>query len=133
MVIDGRVFVSNEPGLSRWWIKQEEKGYVVRSTGGSRDDWYLTGDKQGRVYLSKEPEEGSYWETHLGGRGISNTTFSIKGCKESPCALVVETQDSTYTDGAGKKYTVKRVRLLGDEKIERGKLFGGFRVMESSP
>ncbi len=132
-VIDGRVFVSNEAGQSRWWIKQEEKGYVVRSTGGPREHWYLTGDKQGRVYLSQEPEEGSYWETQIRAGESVKSTFSVKGCKESPCALVVEKQDSTYTDGAGKKYTVKRVRLLGDEKIERGKLLGGFRAMESSP
>ncbi len=133
MVIDGRVFVSNEAGQDGWWIKQEEKGKVVRITGGPREHWYLTGDKQGRVYLSQEPEEGSYWSLALSGRGAFGTGLAVQGWKEGPRVLVAEKQASTYTDGAGKKYTVKEVHLAGGPKDERGKVLGFFRVMESSP
>ncbi len=133
MVIDGRVFVSNEAGQDGWWIEREEKGYVVRITGRPRKHWYLTGDKQGRVYLSQEPEEGSYWETQIRAGESVKSAFNVRGWKEGPRTLMVEKQASTYTDAAGKKYTVKRVRLMGDEKDEREKMLGFFRVMESSP
>jgi len=45
----------------------------------------------------------------------------------------VDKEDTTYTDGAGKEYTVKRVRLVGGAKGEKGKPGSLFRFTVISP
>ncbi len=121
MEIDGRVFVANEQGQDRWFFKRQEKGTTVRLDGGPRTGWYLTGDKQGRVSLSKEPEEGSYWETQFQANPTFRTSLTTKGLKGGHWILAADEEASTYTDGAGKEHTVRRVKLSEKE----GSVFRG--------
>ena len=121
MVIDGHVFVANEPGQDLWYFHSVEGGQVIKLRGGPHSG-YLTSDAEGRVFLTEKAEEGSYWETQCDGVPTFKTAFIARWRRDGHWVLTADEETSTYTDKAGRKYKVRKVRLTPKGSVFRGGL-----------
>jgi hypothetical protein len=103
-VVDGRVVFRRTRGEGPLWrIRSTDKGYFVWRGG------YLTGHKDGRVTLSKEPVDGSYWSLTISTNGSTykKAPMLVRGRKDGPRYLTADDKhEATLSEKEGPVFKI---------------------------
>jgi hypothetical protein len=129
-VVDGEVVMAPRRLDYSWKIKGTEKGYLVyqdytwNGKTGRMVDYsgprYLSCDRRGRVFLAKEPGEGSYWGMPLPPSRKDPDYDDGGESRPGPIRckfgfLAIDTKNPLEREINGQKLRLYRVRVVEQE------------------